>query len=35
MSGAVTLDAEALQARMVRSRRGGYCFEQNRTTSPV
>lgn len=29
MGGAVTLDAEALQAKMVSRRRGGYCFEQN------
>jgi N-hydroxyarylamine O-acetyltransferase len=26
----VHLDAEALQAKLVRGRRGGYCFEQNR-----
>ncbi len=30
MGGAVRLDAEALVAKMVRRRRGGYCFEQNR-----
>jgi N-hydroxyarylamine O-acetyltransferase len=29
MGGVVTLDDEALQAKMVRRRRGGYCFEQN------
>jgi N-hydroxyarylamine O-acetyltransferase len=29
MGGTVTLDAEALEAKMVRRRRGGYCFEQN------
>jgi N-hydroxyarylamine O-acetyltransferase len=30
MGGAVRLDAESLVAKMVRRRRGGYCFEQNR-----
>lgn len=29
MGGTVTLDADALEAKMVRRRRGGYCFEQN------
>ena len=29
MGGGVTLDPDALQAKMVRRRRGGYCFEQN------
>ncbi len=29
MGGAVRLDSETLQAKMVRRRRGGYCFEQN------
>jgi N-hydroxyarylamine O-acetyltransferase len=29
MGGRITLDAETLQAKMVRRRRGGYCFEQN------
>lgn len=29
MGRAVALDTEALQAKMVRQRRGGYCFEQN------
>jgi N-hydroxyarylamine O-acetyltransferase len=29
MGGQVSLDPEALQAKMIRRRRGGYCFEQN------
>jgi N-hydroxyarylamine O-acetyltransferase len=29
MGGQVRLDPETLQAKMVRRRRGGYCFEQN------
>ena len=29
MGGSIALDAEALQGKMVRRRRGGYCFEQN------
>jgi N-hydroxyarylamine O-acetyltransferase len=29
MGRTVTLDPDALQAKMVRQRRGGYCFEQN------
>lgn len=29
MGGCIALDAETLQAKMVRRRRGGYCFEQN------
>ena len=29
MGGSIALDAETLQAKMVRRRRGGYCFEQN------
>jgi N-hydroxyarylamine O-acetyltransferase len=29
MGGSVALDAEALQAKLVRRRRGGYCFEHN------
>jgi N-hydroxyarylamine O-acetyltransferase len=29
MGRPILLDAEALQAKMVRQRRGGYCFEQN------
>jgi len=29
MGGAVRLDPETLQAKMVNRRRGGYCFEQN------
>lgn len=29
MGGAVRLDPQALQAKMVARRRGGYCFEQN------
>src|SRR6202035_5875096 len=29
MGRTVKLDPDALQAKMVRQRRGGYCFEQN------
>jgi N-hydroxyarylamine O-acetyltransferase len=29
MGGAIRLDPETLQAKMVRRQRGGYCFEQN------
>jgi N-hydroxyarylamine O-acetyltransferase len=29
MGGSIKLDPETLQAKMVRRRRGGYCFEQN------
>ena len=29
MGGSIALDPEALQAKLVRRRRGGYCFEQN------
>ena len=29
MGGSIELDAETLQAKMVRRKRGGYCFEQN------
>src|SRR5438477_379327 len=29
MGRTVNLDPDALQAKMVRQRRGGYCFEQN------
>ena len=29
MGGSIKLDAETLQAKMVRRKRGGYCFEQN------
>jgi N-hydroxyarylamine O-acetyltransferase len=30
MGGAIALDAGTLEAKMIRRRRGGYCFEQNR-----